>query len=260
MNILVANDDGIKAAGLLALVDALSEVATVYVCAPHQQRSAASHSISMREPIRIKSTEMEKAEIALLCTGTPADCVKLGLKVLSDLGIEIDMIFSGINMGANLGTDVLYSGTVAAAIEGSICGKPSVAVSVDSHEAIHFNYACQLAVNCVKNAYEKIPKGHVLNINVPNLPAYEIGGVKFTSLGPREYDPLFVLENGIEGDKEYIDLEYSYGSGRVEYDNLTTYVDVVAVQKKFASITPLKYDMTAGSDLVEDIRSWGLDE
>lgn len=259
MNILVSNDDGIKAEGLAALVNALSRVADVYVCAPNGQRSATSHSITMREPIRVKTSEVENAKIAMTSTGTPADCVRLGIKVLKDLDIEIDMVFSGINMGGNLGTDTLYSGTVAAAIEGSILGKPAVAVSVNSHEATHFDYAAELAVNCAVNAYDKIPKGHILNINVPDLPVYNIEGVKYTKLGPREYNPWFNLVNGIEGAHDLVDLEYTYGSVPVEYDELTADYDVRAMEKRYATITPLCYDMTAGA-LIDEIKKWGLDE
>ncbi len=259
MNVLVSNDDGIKAAGLAALVNALSKVADVYVCAPNGQRSAASHSITMREPIRVKSAEIENAKIAMTSTGTPADCVRLGIKVLKDLGIEIDMVFSGINMGGNLGTDTLYSGTVAAAIEGSILGKPSVAVSVNSHEAEHFGYACRIAVNCARNAWDKIPEGHILNVNVPNLPDYNIEGVKYTKLGPREYLPWFNHENGIEGAHDLIDLEYTYGSTPVEYDELTVDYDVRAMERRFATITPLRYDMT-DYEMIETIKEWGLND
>ena len=174
MKILISNDDGINAIGIYELTKALSEVAKVYVCAPHQQRSAASHSISFRDPIRVRRTEFDNAVMALETTGTPADCVKLGLKVLGDIGIEIDMVFSGINLGGNMGTDTLYSGTVAAAIEGSVCGKPSVAVSVNSHNAAHFEYACRLAARCAQNACGRLEPGTVLNINVPDLPDAEI--------------------------------------------------------------------------------------
>lgn len=259
MNILVSNDDGIKEQGLRALVEALSDVGKVYVCAPDGQRSATSHSITMKESIRIKSVNYENAELAMTTTGTPADCVRLGIKVLKDIGIEIDMVFSGINMGGNLGSDILYSGTVAAAIEGSILGKPAVAVSVNSHQAKNFDYAGMLAVNCAKYAYDKIPEGHILNINVPDLPSYNIKGVKFAKLGPRDYRPWFNLENGIEGTPDLIDLEYRYGSELVEYDELTNEYDVKAMENRYATITPLKYDMT-DFELLKEIPCWGLEK
>lgn len=147
MNILVTNDDGINASGICSLAEALSKVADVYVCAPHTQRSAAGHGITVSKPIEVEERTFARAAKAYAITGTPADCVKIGTKILREQDIKVDMVFSGINLGGNLGTDTLYSGTVSAAIEGSLCGIPSVAVSVNSHEATHFELACELAVN-----------------------------------------------------------------------------------------------------------------
>ena len=121
MNILVANDDGIKARGIYELVRALSEKADIYVCAPDSQRSASGHGITVSKPITLEETEFDNAKLAFKISGTPADCVKIGMKILEQRNIKIDMVFSGINHGSNLGTDTLYSGTVSAAIEGTIC-------------------------------------------------------------------------------------------------------------------------------------------
>ena len=257
MKILISNDDGIDAVGIYELTKALSEVAEVYVCAPHQQRSAASHSISFRDPIRVKKTEFDNAAMALEVTGTPADCVKLGLKVLEDIGIHIDMVFSGINLGGNMGTDTLYSGTVAAAIEGSVCGKPSVAVSVNSHNASHFEYACMLAVKCAQNAYGRLMPGTVLNINTPDLPAREIKGTRITTIGKRDYEPWLVLESGEEHNPDNIDLCYRYGGEPIKYDMEDKNADVVAVDEGYASITPLMHNLTA-ADMIDEIKKWRL--
>ncbi len=121
MNLLVTNDDGINAEGIKNLVDALSEVADIYVCAPDTEKSACGHGISIHDDIIVENAEYENAEKAFAIHGTPADCVKIGLELLEKGGIHIDMVFSGINMGGNLGTDVLYSGTVSAAVEGALC-------------------------------------------------------------------------------------------------------------------------------------------
>lgn len=257
MKILISNDDGIQAQGIYELAKALSEVAEIYICAPHQQRSAASHSISFRDSIRISKTDFDNAVMALETTGTPVDCVKLGLKVLSDIGIEIDMVFSGINLGGNMGTDTLYSGTVAAAIEGSICGKPSVAVSVNSHDAVNFDYACNLAVKCARNAYGRLKPGTVLNINVPDIPADKIKGTKITRLGKRDYEPWFVLESGEEHNSDNIDLHYRYGGSPIRYDMEDQNADVVAVDEGYASITPLIHNLTA-EDMMEEVKTWRL--
>ena len=127
MNILVSNDDGIKARGLAELTKALSKKGSVYVCAPNSQRSASSHALSVNNEITMKKIDFDGATMAFEIGGTPADCVKLGLYVLRKMGIDIDIVYSGINHGGNLGTDTMYSGTVSAAAEGLFNGLPAVA-------------------------------------------------------------------------------------------------------------------------------------
>lgn len=252
MNILVANDDGIQARGIKELVKALSQIASVYVCAPESQRSASGHGITVSKPIIIEEETFENAEYALKISGTPADCVKIGMRTLEQKGIKVDMVFSGINHGGNLGSDTLYSGTVSAAIEGSLLGVPSVAVSVNSHEAEYFEYACELAVEAVKKAYDKMDAKTVLNINTPNLPKEEIKGLRFTTLGPREYKEVFVpveTEDGRTG--------YMYSGDPVVYDNLPETIDVVADQDGYASITPLHSDLT-DYKLADKISEWRI--
>ena len=199
MNILITNDDGAEAIGLHELVKALHDEvgATIYVCAPDGQRSATAHGITMNKPITVNEIKLENVELAWTISGLPADCVKIAKEFLNGKGVSIDMVYSGINLGGNLGTDTLYSGTVSAAIEGCLCGFPSVAVSVDSHQAQYFEYACELAVNAAKAIGKQIADGTVnhrtvLNINTPNLPKEEIKGLRYTRLGPREYDEIFV--------------------------------------------------------------------
>lgn len=252
MNILVSNDDGIKAQGICELVKALSKGANIYVSAPHVQRSAAGHSITTRDELEIREVPFENAVLAFEVTGTPADCVKLGISVLRERGIDIDMVFSGINHGGNLGTDTLYSGTVSAAIEGCICGVPAVAVSVNDHEAVNFEPAANLAYSVMNKVCGKLDKKTVLNINLPDVPQSELKGVKITTLGPREYDEWFKANVGEDGVKRY-----SYTGKPVFYTDLPSNLDVVAVQDGFASITPLRYDLT-NYELVKEVESWGL--
>lgn len=253
MNILVANDDGIEARGIKELVKALSAKASVYVCAPDGQRSASGHGITVSTHITAKEVEFEGAQLALKLSGTPADCVKLGMKILADRGIDIDMVFSGINHGGNLGTDVLYSGTVSAAIEGSICGVPSVAVSVNSHEAQHFEYACHLAVEALEKSKGRISPDTVLNINTPNLPREEIKGLKYTTLGNREYKEFFKpvdIGGGIKA--------YRYTGEPVVYEGLPDTIDVIAMQEGYATITPVHRDLT-DYKMIEEIKKWRID-
>ncbi len=252
MNILVSNDDGIGAEGIKRLVEALSQVANVYVSAPHTQRSASGHSITIGTPLRMREVEFPYATMAFEITGTPADCVKLGTKLFRERGIHLDMVFSGINHGGNLGTDTLYSGTVSAAIEGCICGLPAVAVSINDHFPTHFELACRLAVKACEKSFGKMDAKTVLNINVPNLPAEEVKGVKITKLGAREYDEWFEPKKDEEGQPVFY-----YSGTPIVYKDLPDDIDVISMQEGYASITPLHYDLTSYK-LVEDVKTWGL--
>lgn len=240
MNILVANDDGIGADGIRNLVDALSEVADTYVCAPRTEKSACGHGITIHNSIMVEEVEYEKAKAAYSIDGTPADCVKIGLDLLQKNGIDIDMVFSGINMGGNMGTDVLYSGTVSAAIEGGLCGKPSVAVSVNSRKPKHYELAKKLAKRAAQLECKDLDREIIININTPNLPEDEITGVKIVGLGIREYEEWFDEEE--KGDEH---KHFRYGGRpvfREDYDSDTN--DIGASQEKYATITPLHYDLT----------------
>lgn len=254
MNILLANDDGIGARGIHELAAALSLKADVYVCAPESQRSASGHGITVSKPITVEETEFENAKLAFKISGTPADCVKIGIKMLQQRGIVIDMVFSGINHGSNLGTDTLYSGTVSAAIEGTICGVPGVAVSVNSHEATHFEYACYLAQEACEKVKNIISPDTVLNINVPNLPKEEVKGLKYTTLGKREYKEFFKPLGSVDGK-----MQYRYTGDPVVYEGLPDTIDVIAMQEGYATITPLHKDLT-DYKLMDEIKKWGIEE
>lgn len=250
MNILITNDDSIFARGIHELAEALAEVAEVYVFAPDVQKSACGHGITARLPITVTPMEFPAAAGAWMVSGTPADCVKLGLELLEKKGVKVDLIFSGINHGANLGTDVIYSGTVSGAIEGAVCGIPSVAVSVDNHEPTHFEACCRMAVEAAKIAMEKLDKRTVLNINTPDLPYERIKGIRYTVQGPREYSAAFVAHP--DGDGTYL-----YAGEPVIYEGLPGHMDVIAVQEGYVSITPLKFDLTR-HELVEELAGWGF--
>jgi len=254
MNILVANDDGIKSEGIYRLVETLSRDAKIYIAAPHIQRSASGHSISIGIPLFANEIEFDNAELAFEITGTPADCVKLGLNLLATRGIDIDMVFSGINHGGNLGTDTLYSGTVSAAMEGCLCGKPSVAVSVNSHFPRHFDFACELAAGALRNAYGVIRSGTLININTPNLPKNEIKGVKYAGLGMREYNERFIPQKAENGA-----LQYMYTGEPKYYESDDTGIDVIAMQEGYATVTPLKYDLTDYA-LLSELYKWRIDK
>ena len=248
MNILVVNDDGIETAGIKALAKALSTVADVYVCAPASQQSGKSQSISIKTEVFVEKVDFPFAKGALSTTGTPADCTKIGLQFFADQGHPIDMVYSGINHGSNLGRDTLYSGTVGAAMEGAVSGHHSVAVSVDSHQASHFDVACQLALDVIDFVLKETSADTVLNINVPDLPREEIRGLRYTVMGGRYYIDSFApresggyVLDGEPGDLSELSEEY----------------DVKAVTEGYASITPLHFDYTQ-YDMVEKVAGCGL--
>lgn len=248
MNILVSNDDGIKARGIAELTKALSGAGSVYVCAPDSQRSASSHALSVNNEITMKKTDLEGAEMAFEIGGTPADCVKLGLYVLKRMGIDIDIIYSGINHGGNLGTDTMYSGTVSAAAEGLFNGLPAVAVSVNDHQARYFEGACRLAVDILPRVMEERGKLGVVSINTPNIPIGEIRGVKIAKLGAVGYHEWFEAVNEQDGC-----VTYKYSGFPKELDCWTDETDAKLVRDGYATISSVKYDQNdaEGNGIIE---------
>ena len=247
MNILVVNDDGIQSAGLRALVNALSKRADVFVCAPDGQRSAKSHSITLGENVYIQPVAYPGAKGALQTSGTPADCTKIGLQFFAEEGNPIDMVYSGMNLGSNLGWDTLYSGTVGVAIEAAMSGIHGVAVSVASHEADQFDAAGDLAVALIDHVYGKLDPSVVMNLNVPNLPKEQIKGIKVVPLGRRYYDDKFrpVEEEG-----------YALSGGPIDYSQEDG-VDIAAVHADYATLTPLQFDFTDRKNL-DTVKEWNL--
>lgn len=247
MNILVVNDDGIQSPGLRALVEALSKKAKVFVCAPDGQRSAKSHSITLGENVLIQPVIYPGAEDALQTSGTPADCTKIGLQFFAETGNSIDMVYSGMNLGSNLGWDTLYSGTVGAAAEAAMSGIHAVAVSVASHNASHFETAGELAADMIDRVYGKVDPSIVMNINVPDLPKDQIKGIKVVPLGQRYYDDKFHLVE---------ENQYTLSGNPADYSE-TGEVDVTAVHGDYATVTPLQFDFTAKKYL-DLVKEWNL--
>lgn len=180
MHILISNDDGYLATGLHTLVESLKRYATVSVVAPDKNRSAASNSLTLDMPLRANTSENGFIRV----DGTPTDCVHLAITGL--LKNEPDMVFAGINHGANLGDDVLYSGTVAAATEGRFLGLPAVAISLTSSDPKHFETAAHVASYLFHKIIKKpLPQDTLLNVNVPDIPIAELQGYQSTRLGQR---------------------------------------------------------------------------
>ena len=240
MHILVSNDDGYRAPGLSAMVEAVSDFGKVTVIAPNQDRSGASNSLTLTVPIRVEQIENGY----FVCSGTPTDCVHLGITGL--MPQEPDMIISGINNARNLGDDVLYSGTVGAAMEGRFLGLPAIAVSLAGDDPIHFD----TAGNVVRQLLEKmlqtpLSPSTILNINVPDLPRDQINGWQATRLGGRDRAcPAVRARDPVGKDIYWI------GAAGVEQD-AGPGTDFFAIAQGYVSITPLTADMTDRTRLVE---------
>ena len=240
MHILVSNDDGYRAPGLSAMVEAVSDFGKVTVIAPNQDRSGASNSLTLTVPIRVEQIENGY----FVCSGTPTDCVHLGITGL--MPQEPDMIISGINNARNLGDDVLYSGTVGAAMEGRFLGLPAIAVSLAGDDPIHFD----TAGNVVRQLLEKmlqtpLSPSNILNINVPDLPRDQINGWQVTRLGGRDRAcPAVRATDPVGKDIYWI------GAAGVEQD-AGPGTDFFAIAQGYVSITPLTADMTDRTRLAE---------
>ncbi len=239
MRLLLTNDDGIFAPGLEALRDALAETAyELNIIAPDRERSATGHSITMHRPIRVRETCLDIAECyAWVVDGTPADCVKLGLESL--LKHKPDLVISGINLGPNVGTDVIYSGTVSAAMEGLINRVPSIAVSLASHDQPDFRHAAAFIKDLVPFLIkhpDKLASQTLLNINIPpGKPA----GFRITRMGDLRY------KNAVTRRLDPRGKEYYWMAGKViTKDGNDPDTDIGAIQDNFISISPLKIDLT----------------
>ncbi|MBX7148417.1 5'/3'-nucleotidase SurE [bacterium] len=248
MLILVSNDDGIDSPGLKKLASELKKIkkARVVVVAPSKEQSATSHSLTLHRPLRIE--QHGKDEYAV--TGTPTDAVMLGVhKILKK---KPDVVVSGINRGANLGEDVHYSGTVAAAVEGAIMGVPAIAVSLVGIENFNFGPAATFAKKLTQQVLKKgLPKGTVLNVNVPNLAASKIKGYKITRLGKHSYGDVIVKNVDPRG-KPY----YWIGGNPFKFEKIKQ-SDCEAFDDGKISVTPLSVDMTY-YDLMDELNSWEL--
>ena len=251
MNILITNDDGINSAGLIALVQTISEIANVTVVAPDRERSATAHAITMHKPLRVEEIEIPGCDaLGYKVNGTPSDCVKLALEAL--LNNAPDLVLSGINRRANLGTDVIYSGTVSAAFEAALLGVPGIALSVTSRENVEFNHAADFAKKLCQQVSRKIfPKDTLLNVNIPNIKPERIAGIAITHLGTIRYKDSFERRTDPRG------KVYYWLAGEAIEDTNDKGSDVWAIKNNFISITPILIDLTK-YDIIDTIRDWNL--
>lgn len=247
MKILVTNDDGVHAEGLWALARALRPLGEVTVVAPAQEQSAASHAITMAHPLRLRQGQQEGWTYWAV-QGTPADCVLLAIKRIIPGGP--DLVASGINRGANLGEDMIYSGTVAAAREAAIQGIPALAISNVSSTSTDFGPGAAIAVRLAQQILQHgLPPQTLLNVNVPDCPADALRGVRVTRQGRRVYRSTYVERRDPRGG-----LYYWLGAERPEDENVPG-TDVAAVQAGYISVTPIHLDMTA-HEALDTVAGW----
>ncbi|WP_278600460.1 5'/3'-nucleotidase SurE [Clostridium tertium] len=237
MKILITNDDGINARGIIALAKEISKKHEIIVVAPREQKSASSHSISIHNPIKIREEKLDENFKVYSLVGTPADCTQAGLSLL---GGDIDIVISGINRGLNCGTDILYSGTVSAAVEGAIYSVPSIAISMDvdwSKEDEDYSKAAKW-ISKILDVAEKgyLKENVVLNVNVPNINEEDIKGLKVCRLGKSTYKTNYILVEENE-DKVYV-------TKGTRNDILEDDSDLYFLSQGYVTLTPLHFDFT----------------
>jgi len=242
MRILLTNDDGIHAPGLRALYRALSHGFHLDIVAPEVEMSAVGHAISLSRPLRVKKVRKEGRFYGYAVSGTPADCVKIALQKLLDQ--PPDIVLSGINLGANVGVDILYSGTVSAAAEGAFMGIRSAAISLDTIENPNFDFAALFSTRLVPfMARYGIRDGTALNVNIPSSPPAEIKGVRLTRQGMSRYEEKYEQRTDPRGNIYY------WLSGETPIDNGTPDTDGLALREGWISITPIHYNLTCEEEL-----------
>lgn len=244
MYILLSNDDGYFAPGLNVLAEHISKIADIVVVAPERDRSGASNSLTLDRPLSMR----QSSNGFYYVNGTPTDCVHLAVTGLLDQ--LPDMIISGINDGANMGDDTIYSGTVAAAMEGFLLGIPSFAVSMSQHNATHFETAARVMIDIIDRYKNKpLPPPMLLNINVPDLPYAQIQGQVVTRLGKRHKAEPVIQSTSPRGEKLY----WVGPAGAAQDAGEGT--DFHAVSNKMVSMTPLQADLTHYNQL-EMLKNW----
>ncbi len=250
MRILVSNDDGIDAPGIYALAQELRRIGEVIVVAPDRQQSAVGHAITMQYPLRAMPFHKNGELFGHAVKGTPADAVKLAVRCL--LKEPVDLLVSGINHGSNTAINILYSGTVSAATEGTILGIPSIAISLTTYEEADFGPAARFARELAGLVFERtLPEGTLLNVNVPAVPEESIRGVKITRQGRSSWDDTFDVR------RDPANREYYWLTGKMNITDTDPETDQVAIKENYISVTPIHYDLT-DSSMFEKLKGWGI--
>ncbi len=243
--VMLTNDDGILSPGIQILREGVGKYWEIVLVAPDREQSAASHALTLQRPLRIH--RLDSSTMAV--DGTPTDCVMLALKGVLDT--IPDLVVSGINSGANLGDDVIYSGTVAAAAEAVVLGVPSVAVSMVEPEKTDLSYCADIVVTLIRTIFRnRLPKGIYLNVNIPR--EWTGGRFEITHLGQRSYRDVIVEKMDPRG------KPYYWIGGQVEEWRGDDRCDFAAIERGNISVTPLQLDMTA-TEALPDLQSWSFE-
>ena len=235
--ILITNDDGISSQGIYALWEAMNDIGETFIAAPSSEQSASSHSLTLSSPLRVEILERENGFKGWSISGTPVDCVKIAIRSL--MKKSPDILVSGVNHGANLGNNIIYSGTVSAATEGMIMGVPSIAISLASYETDNYDVVKKYAKNIVTNVLDHgLPQDTLLNVNVPYCKLKEIRGLKITSQGNQyfidEYEKRIDPRNS----------EYYWIKGQMIDEDQSIDYDGKAIQENYVSVTPIHFKLT----------------
>ncbi|MEE2765655.1 MAG: 5'/3'-nucleotidase SurE [Candidatus Neomarinimicrobiota bacterium] len=242
--ILITNDDGIFAPGIYALWEAMCDIGDPIVVAPETEQSAVGHAITLTDPLRVVPVQRSGGFEGFAVTGTPSDCAKIAIKSILDEKPAI--LVSGINQGANVGTNIIYSGTVSAATEGTVLGIPSIAISLESYKSDDWRGAKKTAVDLARHVLQYgIPKGTLLNVNVPYCDPNEIKGIKITRQGNQYFKDAFDERTDPRG------RTYYWMKGKIIDEDDSLDFDGKAVSEKYVSVTPIHFNVTNKSYLIE---------
>lgn len=252
LRIMICNDDGIDAPGIFALVQEIRKLGDVTVVAPANQQSAVGHAITINYPLRAVPFRKNNEFFGYAVEGTPADAVKLGVRFL--MKQPPHLLISGINHGSNTAINILYSGTVSAATEGTILGVPSMAVSLTTHQEADFSYAARFTLRLAKLVVGRgLTPGTLLNVNIPAVPETEIRGVRVTRQGQSNWEDTFDVR------RDPANREYFWLTGRLLVTDTDGDTDVVAVRDRYVSVTPVRYDLTDRS-MAAVMETWEIDK
>ncbi len=248
--ILLTNDDGIYSKGIYALWEAMNEIGEVTVLAPNTEKSAVGHAVTISDPLRIEPYSRHENFKGYALNGTPADCVKIAIGSFLDKVPNI--IVSGINAGSNMGTNILYSGTVSAAAEGTMLGVPSIAFSLNTFNTDNYELSKEVAIKMTKSVLDHgLPNGTLLNVNIPKCEISECQGYKITSQG----DEYFL--DDLQKREDPRGRIYYWMSGKIVNNDTSNEQDGYAIANNWVSVTPIQYKLT-DHKFIDDLKSWKL--